>query len=63
MAKRRFQDPELELVGKWWQIRIYQDEEDQKTKTNPAGAGNHADTRSPEAQGRVPSTHESGVDF
>lgn len=26
MAKRRFQDPDLELVGKWWQIRIYQDE-------------------------------------
>jgi len=26
MAKRRFQDPELEQVGKWWQIRIYQDE-------------------------------------
>jgi len=26
MAKRRFQDPELEIVGKWWQIRIYEDE-------------------------------------
>jgi len=26
MAKRRFQDPELEKVGNWWQIRIYQDE-------------------------------------
>ena len=26
MAKRRFQDPELEQVGNWWQIRIYQDE-------------------------------------
>jgi hypothetical protein len=26
MAKRRFQDPYLELVGQWWQIRIYQDE-------------------------------------
>jgi integrase len=26
MAKRRFQDPDLELVGQWWQIRIYQDE-------------------------------------
>lgn len=26
MAKRRFQDPDLEVVGKWWQIRIYQDE-------------------------------------
>lgn len=26
MARRRFQDPDLELVGKWWQIRIYQDE-------------------------------------
>lgn len=26
MAKRRFQDPDLEVVGKWWEIRIYQDE-------------------------------------
>jgi integrase len=26
MARRRFQDPELEKVGNWWQIRIYQDE-------------------------------------
>ena len=26
MARRRFQDPDLEQVGKWWQIRIYQDE-------------------------------------
>src|ERR1051326_1050906 len=26
MARRRFQDPELEQVGNWWQIRIYQDE-------------------------------------
>jgi integrase len=26
MAKRRFQDPDLELVGQWWQIRIYQDQ-------------------------------------
>lgn len=26
MAKRRFQDPELEQIGNWWQIRIYQDE-------------------------------------
>jgi len=26
MAKRRFQDPEPELVGNWWQIRVYRDE-------------------------------------
>ena len=26
MARRRFQDPEPELVGNWWQIRVYQDE-------------------------------------
>ena len=26
MAKRRFQDPKLEQVGNWWQIRIYEDE-------------------------------------
>src|SRR6266851_5456706 len=26
MAKRRFQDPEPEVVGKWWQIRVYRDE-------------------------------------
>jgi integrase len=26
MARRRYQDPAVELVGKWWQIRIYQDE-------------------------------------
>jgi integrase len=26
MARRRFQDPDLELVGQWWQVRIYQDE-------------------------------------
>ena len=26
MAKRRFQDPELELVGNWYQIRVYRDE-------------------------------------
>jgi len=25
-ARRRFQDPELEVVGNWWEIRIYQDE-------------------------------------
>src|SRR6266568_1541621 len=25
MAKRRFQDPEPEVVGNWWQIRVYQD--------------------------------------
>src|SRR5262249_7111722 len=25
MARRRFQDPDLEVVGKWWEIRIYQD--------------------------------------
>ena len=26
MARRRYQDPEPELVGNWWQIRVYQDE-------------------------------------
>ena len=26
MAKRRFQDPEPEVVGHWWQIRVYRDE-------------------------------------
>src|SRR6516225_11272970 len=26
MAKRRFQDPDPELVGNWWWIRVYQDE-------------------------------------
>src|SRR5579862_7506896 len=26
MARRRFQDPEPEVVGNWWQIRIYRDE-------------------------------------
>ena len=26
MAKRRFQDPDLERVGKWWEIRVYEDE-------------------------------------
>ncbi len=26
MARRRFQDPEPEVVGKWWQIRVYRDE-------------------------------------
>lgn len=26
MAKRRFQDPEPEVVGNWWQIRVYRDE-------------------------------------
>ncbi len=26
MARRRFQDPEPELAGNWWQIRVYQDE-------------------------------------
>lgn len=26
MAKRRFQDPEPEVVGHWWQIRVYKDE-------------------------------------
>ncbi|HYL92978.1 MAG TPA: hypothetical protein VEW69_07455 [Alphaproteobacteria bacterium] len=26
MAKRRFQDPDPELVGNWWQVRVYQDE-------------------------------------
>jgi integrase len=26
MVKRRFQDPELEVVGNWWQIRVYRDE-------------------------------------
>src|SRR5262249_15581348 len=26
MARRRFQDPEPERVGNWWQIRVYQDE-------------------------------------
>jgi hypothetical protein len=26
MAKRRFQAPEPELVGNWWQIRVYRDE-------------------------------------
>src|SRR5437764_4386220 len=26
MAKRRFQDPKPELVGNWWEIRVYQDE-------------------------------------
>jgi integrase len=26
MARRRFQDPEPELVGNWWQIRVYRDE-------------------------------------
>src|SRR5260370_7285233 len=26
MTKRRFQDPEPELVGNWWQIRVYRDE-------------------------------------
>ena len=25
MARRRFQDPQLELVGNWWQIRVYRD--------------------------------------
>ena len=26
MAKRRFQDPHLEQVGNWWEIRVYEDE-------------------------------------
>ena len=26
MAKRRYQEPELEKVGNWWQIRVYRDE-------------------------------------
>jgi integrase len=26
MARRRFQDPDLELVGNWWQIRVYRDD-------------------------------------
>src|SRR2546430_2468045 len=26
MAKRRFQDPEPEVVGHWWQVRVYRDE-------------------------------------
>jgi integrase len=26
MAKRRFQDPEPEVVGNWWEIRVYRDE-------------------------------------
>ena len=26
MVKRRFQDPEPEVVGNWWQIRVYRDE-------------------------------------
>jgi len=26
MARRRFQDPEPEVVGNWWQLRVYQDE-------------------------------------
>ena len=26
MARRRFQDPEPEVVGNWWQIRVYRDE-------------------------------------
>ena len=26
MARRRFQNPEPELVGRWWQIRVYRDE-------------------------------------
>jgi hypothetical protein len=26
MAKRRFQDPDPEIVGNWWWIRVYQDE-------------------------------------
>lgn len=26
MAKRRYQDPEPEVVGSWWQIRVYRDE-------------------------------------
>jgi len=26
MAKRRFQDPDLEKVGNWWEIRVYEDE-------------------------------------
>jgi len=26
MARRRYQDPEPELVGNWWQIRVYRDE-------------------------------------
>ena len=23
MARRRFQDPEPEVVGNWWQVRVY----------------------------------------
>ena len=26
MAKRRYQDPEPEVVGNWWQVRVYRDE-------------------------------------
>jgi integrase len=26
MVKRRFQDPQPEVVGNWWQIRVYRDE-------------------------------------
>jgi integrase len=26
MARRRYQDPEPELVGNWWQLRVYRDE-------------------------------------
>ena len=25
MARRRFQDPEPEVVGNWWQVRVYED--------------------------------------
>ena len=28
MAKRRYQDPDPEKVGNWWQIRVYRDEYD-----------------------------------
>jgi hypothetical protein len=26
MVKRRYQDPEPEIVGNWWEIRVYRDE-------------------------------------
>jgi len=44
-ARRRYQDPDPELVGSWWYIRVYRDEyvngrRIRKTKTHQAGLGN-----------------------
>jgi hypothetical protein len=58
MARRRFQEPEPEKVGNWWQIRVYRDEyedgrEDQKTDTHQVGPCIHGVARGAEDQGGI----------